>query len=213
MAACCPRSASRKVTASRPALSSPCWNPTARAAYDESGAKLAALQAALLRAQAEAAEVRPDFGPLAQRYPALVAAQRQLWDQRRRGLDESLAALQQNQLLAQEELAMNESLYASGDTSRVELLRARRQVAELQARMDSISAVNTTTAANANQQLIGKMQELLDAQIANQKKQDDAANKQVDAGDKQLDAANKPLTLNINITDRTVTAAVGDVGG
>lgn len=93
----------------------------------------------------------------------------------------------------------------------IERLRALQ--AELQARMDSISAVNTTTAANANQQLIGKMQELLDAQIANQQKQDDAANKQVDAGDKQLDAANKPLTLNINITDRTVTAAVGDVGG
>lgn len=106
----------------------------ARASYDESVAKLAALQTALLRAKAEAAQVRPDFGPLAQRHPALVAAQRQLWEQRKRGLDESLAALQQNLLLAQEELAMNESLYATGDTSRVELLRARRQVAELQAR-------------------------------------------------------------------------------
>lgn len=110
----------------------------ARAAYDESGAKLAALQAALLRAKAEAAEVKPDFGSLAQRHPALVAAQLQLWGQRRRGLDESLSALQQSLALAQEELVMNESLYASGDTSRVELLRARRQVAELQARMSEL---------------------------------------------------------------------------
>ncbi len=110
----------------------------ARASYDESAAKLAALQAALLRAQAEAAQVRPDFGLLAQRHPALVAAQRQLWEQRKRGLDESLAAMQQNLQLAQEELAMNESLYATGDTSRVELLRARRQVSELQARMAEI---------------------------------------------------------------------------
>lgn len=110
----------------------------ARAAYDESGAKLAALRTALLRAQAEAAETRPDFGPLARRHPALVEAQRQLWDQRKRGLDESLAAMRQNLLLAQDELAMNESLYATGDTSRVELLRAQRQVAELQARMAEV---------------------------------------------------------------------------
>lgn len=107
----------------------------ARAAYDESGAKLAALQTALRRAQAEAAGEVPDFGLLAQRHPQLVAAQQQLWGQRKRGLDESLAALQHSLALAQEELAMNESLFATGDTSRVELLRARRQVAELQARM------------------------------------------------------------------------------
>ncbi len=107
----------------------------ARASYDESGAKLAALQTALRRAQAEAMQTTPDFGPLLRLHPELVAAQRQLWVQRKRGLDESLAALRQSLALAQEELAMNESLYATGDTSRVELLRARRQVAELQARM------------------------------------------------------------------------------
>lgn len=110
----------------------------ARAAYDESGAKLAALQTALRRARAEAAGAAPDFGPLAQRYPVLALAQRQLWAQRKLGLDESLAALQQSLALAQEELAMNESLFATGDTSRVELLRARRQVAELQARMTEL---------------------------------------------------------------------------
>lgn len=110
----------------------------ARASYDESVAKLAALQVALLRAQAEATGARPDFGSFAQDHPALVAAQRQLWDQRKRGLEETLAAMKHSLRLAQEELAMNESLFATGDTSRVELLRARRQVAELQARMTEV---------------------------------------------------------------------------
>jgi membrane fusion protein, adhesin transport system len=110
----------------------------ARAAYDESAAKFAALQVALRRAQAEAAQARPDFGPLARQHPALVAAQQQLWQQRKQGLQHSLAGLEQSLALAQEELAMNESLHASGDTSRVELLRARRQVAELQARLDEV---------------------------------------------------------------------------
>jgi adhesin transport system membrane fusion protein len=110
----------------------------ARASYDESAAKFAALQVALRRAQAEASDLAPDFGQLTRRHPALVAAQQQLWRQRKLGLQESMSALQQSLALAQEELAMNESLYATGDTSRVELLRARRQVADLQARMAEV---------------------------------------------------------------------------
>lgn len=106
----------------------------ARAAYDESSVKAAALRIALTRAQAEASGLVPDFGAAARSYPELVQAQQQLWRQRRQGLDESLAVLQQTLALTQDELRLNESLYASGDTSRIELLRARRQAAEARAR-------------------------------------------------------------------------------
>ena len=40
--------------------------------------------------------------------------------------------------LANDELHMNEALFATGDTSRLELLRARRQVAEIQARTSEL---------------------------------------------------------------------------
>lgn len=110
----------------------------ARASYDESSAKAAALRIALTRAQAEAAGQAPDFGTAAREHPRLVQAQQQLWRQRRQGLDETLTMLQQTLALTQDELGLNESLYASGDTSRVELLRARRQAAEVQARLAEV---------------------------------------------------------------------------
>lgn len=64
--------------------------------------------------------------------------------------------------------------------------------AELQARMDALSAANSTTVDNAQQALIAKMQQLMDAQLASAKKQTDAA-------DKQITAANTPLTVNVNL--------------
>ncbi|MEY4563417.1 MAG: hypothetical protein RLZZ618_2694 [Pseudomonadota bacterium] len=106
----------------------------ARAAYDESAAKLMAQKAALLRAKAESNGSPPSFGTEYKAYPELVAAQQNLYRQRRLGLDENLATLNEFLALAQEELRINETLFKQGDTSRVELLRAQRQVGELRAR-------------------------------------------------------------------------------
>jgi adhesin transport system membrane fusion protein len=110
----------------------------ARAAFDESSAKLLALQAALLRAQAEANEQPPVFGRELAGYPEVVEAQRRLYTQRRHSLDEALAAVGQGLALAREELRMNESLLATGDASRMEVMRAQRQLAELQARASDL---------------------------------------------------------------------------
>jgi adhesin transport system membrane fusion protein len=110
----------------------------ARAAFDESNAKLLSLQAALQRASAEAAEQTPAFGRELAAYPEIVDAQRKLHTQRRHSLDEALAGIAQAMDLAREELRMNESLLATGDASRVEVMRAQRQVAELQARASEL---------------------------------------------------------------------------
>jgi adhesin transport system membrane fusion protein len=110
----------------------------ARAAFDESRAKEAALQAAVVRARAEAAGQPPVFGKAFAAYPDLVAAQTQLWRQRRQSLEEGLGALRQSLGMAEEELRMNEALYAKGDTSRVELLRAQRQVVEIKAKVTEL---------------------------------------------------------------------------
>jgi adhesin transport system membrane fusion protein len=110
----------------------------ARAAFDESQAKNTALRAVLQRAQAEASGAAPVFGPEFAAYPALVSAQKKLYAQRKQGLDDALAVQQLAMGLAKEELQMNENLFASGDLSRVELLRARRQVSDIQARIFDI---------------------------------------------------------------------------
>lgn len=110
----------------------------ARAAFDESQAKNTALRVVLQRAQAEASGTAPVFGPEFSAYAALVSAQKKLYLQRKQSLDDALAVQQDAMGLAKEELQMNENLFASGDLSRVELLRARRQVSDIQARIFDI---------------------------------------------------------------------------
>lgn len=107
------------------------------AAFEESRAKDAALAAALVRAQAEANDRPPQFGQKLKEFPAFVAAQQALYEQRKRGLQEELATLKEGLNMAQEELRMNESLLKTGDISRLEVMRARRQVGELQGKINA----------------------------------------------------------------------------
>jgi membrane fusion protein, adhesin transport system len=110
----------------------------ARAAFDEAHAKHTALRVVLHRAQAEANGSAPVFGREFAGYPELVAAQMKLYTQRKQSLDDALAMQQEAMALAKEELQMNERLFAGGDISRVEVLRARRQVSDVQARIFDI---------------------------------------------------------------------------
>jgi adhesin transport system membrane fusion protein len=107
------------------------------AGFDESRAKEAALTAALIRAQAEATERLPEFGPKLDRFPAFVATQRALYEQRKRGLQEELAMLKDALEMAKEELRMNEALLKTGDTSQLEVMRAKRQVGELEGKSNA----------------------------------------------------------------------------
>jgi adhesin transport system membrane fusion protein len=107
------------------------------AVFEESRARDAALLAALARTQAEAADRAPEFGPRLKAYPEIVAVQQALYVQRKRGLQEELATLGDALAMAREELQMNEALLKNGDTSRLEVMRARRQVTELDGRINA----------------------------------------------------------------------------
>lgn len=107
----------------------------AKASFDEAQAKHTALRVVLRRAQAEAAGTAPVFGKEFAAYPDLVAAQQKLYLQRLQSLNDALAMQQEAMALAKEELQMNERLFAGGDISRVEVLRARRQVSDIQSRL------------------------------------------------------------------------------
>lgn len=108
------------------------------AGYEESRSKVAALAAALERAQAETRGHPPKFREQLKGFPEFVAAQQALYEQRKRGLQEELATLKEGLDMAREELHMNESLFKTGDTSRLEVMRSRRQVAELQGRSNAV---------------------------------------------------------------------------
>ena len=108
------------------------------AALEESRGKDAALAAALLRAQAEASGSALVFGPRFKEYGQFVAVQQDLYEQRKTSLREELATIQDGQEMARQELEMNEALLKTGDTSRLEVMRARRQLSELQGRASAL---------------------------------------------------------------------------
>lgn len=110
----------------------------ASAGVDEGSAKVAALTAALVRARAEAQERKLEFPKSLRAYPEFVAEQTQLHAQKRKSLMAELGALEESLELAQDEFELNEKLFATGDISRLELMRSKRQVVELGGRMEAV---------------------------------------------------------------------------
>ncbi len=108
-----------------------------RAGFDEGRAKEAALLAALARTEAESMDQAPVFDPKLNAYPSIVAVQRALYLQRKRSLQEELATLQSALEMSKEELRMNEALLKAGDTSRLEVMRAQRQVTEYEGKINA----------------------------------------------------------------------------
>ncbi len=108
------------------------------ASFEESRAKVAALQAALIRARSESQGVqssKPVFPASVRAYPDFVAAQERLFAQKRASLLDTTESLEDALKLAREELEMNQKLLKSGDVSRLEVMRALRQVSDLEARL------------------------------------------------------------------------------
>lgn len=110
----------------------------AQAGYAQSAAEVASKRIALIRARAELAGDFPHYDHTHRAYPDFIDAQLGLYRQRKQSLDEELAVLTQSMALAQDELGMNQRLYAKGDISLSEVMRAQRQVLDLQARRNGV---------------------------------------------------------------------------
>lgn len=109
----------------------------AQAGYAQSRAEVASKNIALIRARAELSGREPAYAAEYRAWPSYVEAQLGIYRQRKRSLDEELAVLQDSLRLAREELDMNRRLLDSGDISRSEVMRAERQVLDLQARISA----------------------------------------------------------------------------
>lgn len=110
----------------------------ANAGVEEGRAKVASLQAALIRARAEAMRRDPDFSAIPANYVEFVQEQMALYRQRLTSLQEDLASQQDAYELAQDELRINEKLMETGDISPLELMKAKRQVVEIKSRINSL---------------------------------------------------------------------------
>ncbi len=110
----------------------------ASAGVDEGTVKVAALSAALIRARAEAQNQAPVFPAQLRTHQEFVTEQQQLYRQKRISLEAELAALNEALELADAELKLNERLLSTGDISRIELMRSKRQVLDLNSRIESV---------------------------------------------------------------------------
>ncbi|WP_375248644.1 HlyD family type I secretion periplasmic adaptor subunit [Sphingomonas sp.] len=108
-------------------------DPTqAGSTVEESAAKYRAALASEARLRAEANGTPLTFPAELDRYPDLVAAERRLYETRRRSLQASLGLTNEALDLVGKELRIGESLIAVGAASNVEVLRLRRQRADLE---------------------------------------------------------------------------------
>jgi adhesin transport system membrane fusion protein len=109
----------------------------AQAGFAQSEAEVASKKISLIRASAELLSLAPVYTKEHLAWPSYVQAQMGIYGQRKRSLEEELAVLQASMKLAGEELEMNRRLLRSGDVSRSEVMRAERQVLDLQARISA----------------------------------------------------------------------------
>ncbi|WP_434354075.1 HlyD family efflux transporter periplasmic adaptor subunit [Psychrobacter sp. HD31] len=105
----------------------------AQASVANSATKVAALEARLARLNAEIFNSPLVFPASVQQYPEYVTNQKQLYNRRREAINQDVASLEKMLVLAREELKMNEPLLENGDISQVDVIKLRRQVADIEA--------------------------------------------------------------------------------
>lgn len=134
----------------------------ASAALDEVASRIANLEITRVRAVAEATETTPAFGRYARSHPSIVAVQQALYAQNLSALRTEIEALGGALHLSMEEFELTQRLFESGDVSRVELMRAERQVVELRQRRDSIRQKYRTDARKE----VARIDEELNSQLS-----------------------------------------------
>lgn len=109
----------------------------ASAGVDEVRNRIAGLEIARQRAEAEATGAALQLVAYLKSHPDLVQAQSKLYRQNTASLDKELAALLDQLSLAREEQQLSERLFEAGDISRVELMRVQRALIEAGQRLQT----------------------------------------------------------------------------
>ena len=102
------------------------------AGYLEIKAKVASLEAALARLNAEIMGGMPKFPAMLEDYPEIRANHEVLFRKRQSAVFDEISSLKKMLGIASAELEINQPLLAAGDVSKADILRLQRQVAEIQ---------------------------------------------------------------------------------
>lgn len=115
----------------------------------ESAAKYRAALASAARLTAEVEQTPLVFPEELNDFPEHRAAELELYNARRRSLDEMSRWIEEASALVARELAIHESLASSGASSQVEVIRLRRQLAELELKLVETRSEYVVTAREA----------------------------------------------------------------
>jgi adhesin transport system membrane fusion protein len=111
----------------------------AQAGFLQSSAEVASRTIAITRAHGELIVKDPVFSAYSTKQRGeFVAVQMGIYVQRKRSLEEEVAMMKSALNLAEQELGMNRRLLASGDISQTEVMRAERQVLDIQTRISNV---------------------------------------------------------------------------
>ena len=102
------------------------------AELEENAARYRAALARSARLSAEVSQMPLMFASELDGYPELRKAETDLYDARRRGLQDSQRWIEESLKLVRDELAISESLTRTGAASNVEVIRLKRQAVELE---------------------------------------------------------------------------------
>ena len=142
----------------------------AEAAHEDSEAKVAALKATLARLEAEVYGKPLKFDEnLKKEYPDFFENQSALFQRRQQALNDEIKALEESLTLAKEELNLNLPLLKRGDIGATEIIRLKRQIADLKGKITNTRnkyfQESQTDMTTAEEELSTKEQELTDKKI------------------------------------------------
>ena len=103
-----------------------------QASYEAIKSKVAALESTIARLKAEVFKKEMRFTPLSIEYPDFMSSQQELFKRRQEALNDEIGVLQNSLDLARDELNLNIPLVKTGDIGTIELIRLKRQVADIE---------------------------------------------------------------------------------
>lgn len=172
-----------------------------KAAYDASISKVAALQATLVRLKAEVYGRPLIFPSIVNQFPEFISTQTELFNRRQLALKDEISAINDSLVLAQHELNLNLPLIKSGDVGEAEVIRLKRQIADLKGQM-----------------LNKKNKYFQDAQVELTKAEEELSTKEQELADKSVTLERSVITASMNaivknivITTKGAKVKPGDV--
>ena len=172
-----------------------------QASYESIKSKVAALESTIARLKAEVFKKEMRFTPLSIEYPDFMSSQQELFKRRQEALNDEIGVLQNSLDLARDELNLNIPLVKTGDIGTIELIRLKRQVADLEGQI--VNRKNKYF--QESQAELTKYEEELSSQ------KQELADKTVTLGRAEIVSPMDAIVNNILITTKGAKVRAGDV--